>query len=211
MQQPIRNPLYLAGLITPLWLAAVLIVAGSLYPGYSHIDQAMGLLGAVDAPTHTLWSWLGHFPLGVLLIAFGIGLYARHAHLRLARLSASLIIVHGLAGLAAGYFSCDNGCSLQYPSMQQNLHTIASVIMSASLLLASALWIFVARREGRKGLVWLSLVCSLFALGCLPWMAAAMDVGRGFGLFQRVNYFASLLWVAGLAWALFKDDRSGQL
>ena len=211
MQQPIRNPLYLAGLITPLWLAAVLIVAGSLYPGYSHVNQAMGLLGAIDAPTHALWPWLAHFPLGVLLIAFGIGLYMRHAHLRLARLSASLVIVHGLASLAAGYFSCDNGCSLEYPSMQQNLHTIASVIMSASLLLASALWIFVARREGRKGLVWLSLVCSLFALGCLPWMAAAMDVGRGFGLFQRVNYFASLLWIAGLAWALFKDDRSGQL
>ncbi|CAI3789518.1 hypothetical protein AHFPHNDE_03221 [Pseudomonas sp. MM227] len=208
MQQPIRKLLYLAGLISPLWLAASLIVTGSLYAGYSHIDQAMGLLGAIDAPTHALWAWLGHYPLGLLSIAFGIGLYAGHAHLRLARLSASLIIVHGVASLAAGYFTCDAGCSLQYPSTQQNLHTIASVIMSASLLLASALWIVVARREGRKGLVWLSLICSLFALGCLPWMAAAMDVGRGFGLFQRVNYFASLVWVAGLAWALLKAERN---
>lgn len=208
MQQPIRKLLYLAGLISPLWLVAGLVVTGSLYTGYSHVDQAMGLLGAVDAPTHALWPWLGHFPLGLLLIAFGLGVYARHAHVRLARLSASLIIVHGLASLATGYFSCDAGCSLQYPSTQQNLHTVASVIMSASLLLASALWIVVARREGRKGLVWLSLVCTLFALGCLPWMAAAMDVGRGFGLFQRVNYFASLLWIAGLAWSLLKADRN---
>jgi hypothetical membrane protein len=207
VQQPIRNLFYIAGLISPLWLAVGLIITGSQYPGYSHIDQAMSVLGAVDAPTHVLSPLLNNYSLGMLLILFGVAVFSRHTHSSMARLSAVLIMVHGLANMAAGHFSCDTGCSLQNPSTQPSLHMLASAIMMVSVLLASALWIFVARREGSKGLVWLSLVCTLFALGCLPWMAAAVDVGRGFGLFQRVNYFASLIWIAGLAWALLQADR----
>jgi hypothetical protein len=126
----------------------------------------------------------------------------------LARASGVLIVLHGLASFVTGYFSCDAGCAPDTPSHSQNLHNLAGLVMAFSLLLASALWIFVARRQGSKGLVWFSLVCTLFALGCLPWMAAAIDVGRGFGLFQRVNYFASLIWVAGLAWALLQEQRA---
>ena len=36
---------YFAGLITPLWLALGVAIAGAMYPGYSHVDQAMSLLG----------------------------------------------------------------------------------------------------------------------------------------------------------------------
>lgn len=208
MQQPIRNVLYLAGLVSPLWLAVGLLITGSLYPGYSHINQAMSVLGAVDAPTRFISPLINNYPLGALLILFGFGVAQRYSGVGMARASGVLIMLHGLASLATGYFSCDAGCAPQNPSTAQNLHNLAGLIMAFSLLLASALWIFVARRQGSKGLVWFSLVCTLFALGCLPWMAAAVDVGRGFGLFQRVNYFASLIWVAGLAWALLKHERS---
>jgi hypothetical membrane protein len=207
VQQPIRNLFYIAGLISPLWLAVGLIITGSQYPGYSHIDQAMSVLGAVDAPTHVLSPSLNNYPVGMLLMLFAMAVFCRPAQSGMARLSAVLIMVHGVASIAAGYFSCDTGCSLQNPSTQPSLHMLASAIMVVSVLLASALWIFVARSEGSKGMVWLSLICTLFAFGCLPWMAAAVDVGRGFGLFQRVNYFASLIWIAGLAWALLQADR----
>lgn len=208
MQQPIRKVLYLAGLVSPFWLAVALVITGSLYPGYSHINQAMGVLGAVDSPTHFISPLITNYPLGVLLVLFGVGVAQCYPGNLLARASGLLIVLHGLASVAAGLFSCDAGCAPETASSAQNLHNLAGLVMAFSLLLASALWIFVARRQGSKGLVWFSLVCTLFALGCLPWMAAAIDVGRGFGLFQRVNYFASLIWVAGLAWALLQRERT---
>jgi hypothetical membrane protein len=208
VQQPIRKVLYLAGLVSPFWLAVGLVITGSLYPGYSHINQAMSVLGAVDSPTHFLSPLINNYPLGVLLILFGAGVAQRYPGNLLARASGVLIVLHGLASFVTGYFSCDAGCAPDTPSNSQNLHNLAGLAMAFSLLLASALWIFVARGQGSKGLVWFSLVCTLFALGCLPWMAAAIDVGRGFGLFQRVNYFASLIWVAGLAWALLQEQRA---
>lgn len=209
MQQPIRKALYLAGLITPFWLAVGLAITGSLYPGYSHIDQAMSVLGAVDAPTHSIAPLINNYPLGILLLLFGLAVFSRYPGNLLARASAVLIMVNGIASLATGYLACDAGCMPASPSTTQSLHNLAGLVMAGSLLLASGLWIWVARRQNSKGLIWFSLVCSLFALGCLPWMAAAIDVGRGFGLFQRVNYFASLIWVAGLAWALLQGDRAG--
>ena len=129
MQQPIRNLFYIAGLISPLWLAVGLIITGSQYPGYSHIDQAMSVLGAVDAPTHVLSPLLNNYSLGMLLILFGVAVFSRHTHSSMARLSAVLIMVHGLASMAAGHFSCDTGCSLQNPSTQPSLHMLASAII----------------------------------------------------------------------------------
>tara|TARA_Y100001951_G_C11244149_1_gene242356 strand:- start:265 stop:435 length:171 start_codon:yes stop_codon:yes gene_type:complete len=43
-----------SGMLIPVWLFCGVLIAGSLYPGYSHVDQAMSELGALEAPTHQL-------------------------------------------------------------------------------------------------------------------------------------------------------------
>jgi hypothetical membrane protein len=195
---------YFAGLITPLWLALGVALAGSLYPGYSHVDQAMSLLGADGAPTRVISPLINNFPLGVLFLWFGTSVLLSFRHLW-ARVSGLLIILHGLGSFGTGYFACDAGCAPANPSASQNLHNLAGLIMAFSLLLAGALWVWLGRSLlASPGFSWFSLLCTLAALGALPLMAGALESGHGFGLYQRINYGASLLWVAGLALVLLR-------
>ena len=167
---------YFAGLITPLWLALGVAIAGAMYPGYSHVDQAMSLLGTEGAPTQSLSPLINNFPLGVLFLLFGASVLLRFGN-RWARLSGLLIMLHGLGSFATGYFACDAGCAPANPSTSQNLHNLAGLIMAFSLLLASGLWIWFARRVlSSPGLSWFSLACTLVALGALPLMAAALEL-----------------------------------
>lgn len=210
MKPCIRKALYLCGLVSPVWLALGVTIAGSLYPGYSHVDQALSLLGAVDAPTHGVSPLINNYPLGVLLLLFGLGVFATFKVSLPARLTGVLIMLHGLGSLATGYFACDSGCGLAQPSASQHLHNLAGAVMAFSLLLASFMWIFLARRVLQsKGLLWFSLILTLIAAMMLPWMAAAVQMGHGFGLYQRMNYGASLIWVAGFAWVLLRRPVNG--
>lgn len=198
---------YFAGLITPLWLALGVAIAGAMYPGYSHVDQAMSLLGAEGAPTQELSPLINNFPLGVLFLLFGASVLLRFSN-PWARVSGVLIMLHGLGSFGTGYFACDAGCAPENPSASQNLHNLAGMIMAFSLLLAGALWVWLGRRLLASPIFsWFSLLCTLAALGALPLMAGALESGHGFGLYQRINYGASLLWVAALALMLLR--RSG--
>lgn len=195
---------YFAGLITPLWLALGVAIAGALYPGYSHVDQAMSLLGAEGAPTRILSPLINNFPLGVLFLLFGTAVLLSFGNWW-ARLSGLLIILHGLGSFATGYFACDAGCAPEHPSTSQVLHNLAGLVMAFSLLLASAIWVWLGHRLfASRGFAGFSLLCTLVAVGALPLMAGALESGQGFGLYQRLNYGVSLLWVAGLALMLLR-------
>lgn len=199
---------YLAGLVTPLWLALGVTLVGALYPGYSHFDHAMSLLGAEGAPTRYISPLINNYPLGALFMLFGVTVLLSFDNLW-ARLSGVLIILHGLGSFGTGYFACDAGCAPQNPSTSQNLHNLAGLVMALSLLLASALWVYLGRRLlGSRRFSWFSLLCTLLALGTLPLMAAAVQSGQGFGLYQRINYGASLLWLATLALMLLRRSRA---
>ena len=200
---------YLAGLITPIWLVMGVAIAGSLYPGYSHLDQALSELGALGAPTHELSPLINNFPLGVLFVLFGVAVFATFKGSRLARLSGVLIALHGVASLGAGYFSCDVGCGLEHPSDSQNLHNLSGMLMFLTLLIASALWVYLATRVlDLKWFAWFSLACTLIALLVLPLMGQAVAAGEGFGLYQRINYGASILWVSVFAWVLILNRQT---
>ncbi|MDG9886540.1 DUF998 domain-containing protein [Pseudomonas sp. GD04058] len=190
-----------AGLLVPFWLFFGVLITASQFPGYSHIDLAMSQLGAVGAPTHDVSPWVNNLPLGVLFVSCGMGLFRRFEGSRLAWIAALLVIVHGLASMSAGYFPCDQGCVPAEPSFSQRMHNLSGLVMFLSLTLASALWIFLGRSLlGSPGFSRLSLLCTVLALVTVGLMAAAMESGHGFGLYQRLNYGIAVIWLAVLAW-----------
>lgn len=198
------------GLLIPLWLFAGVALTALGYPGYSHLDQAMSQLGAAGAPTQGYSAWVNNFPLGVLFVLFALGVGRRFGGSRLALFSAALIALHGLASVATGYFSCDQGCVPAQPSTSQQLHNLAGLVMFLSLTLASAMWAFLGRRLlSSPGFGRFSGLCVILAVVTLAMMARAFAEGHGFGLYQRLNYAVSVIWVAGLAWvALRAESRS---
>lgn len=196
------------GLVIPLWLLLGVTLTALAYPGYSHLDQAMSQLGAQDAPTQAFSPWVNNLPLGVFFVLFAIGVGRRFCASRLALLSAGLIGVHGLASFATGYFACDQGCAPVTPSFSQQMHNLAGLLMFLSLTLAGALWIWLGKRllaSSRFALF--SALCTLLALVSVVLMGKAFEDGAFFGLYQRINYGVSVLWIAGLALVAL---RSGQ-
>ncbi|WP_448197226.1 DUF998 domain-containing protein [Pseudomonas putida] len=188
------------GLIIPLWLLLGVWFTAQAYPGYDHLQQAMSQLGAVGAPTQRWSPLLNNFPLAVLFTLFAWGLARRWRGSKLALASAALVLLHGLGSLGTGFFPCDQGCAPAQPSLSQQLHNVSGLLMFLSLTLASALWVWGGKGvAGSRALGAFSLICVVAAVATVVLMAQAAQSGRLFGLFQRLNYAVSVLWVTGLA------------
>lgn len=189
------------GLIIPVWLFAGVTLTSLAYPGFSHIDQAMSQLGALGSPTHEVSPWVNNIPLGVLFLLFGVGVIRHFSRSGLAGLSGLLIIVHGLASFATGTFSCDPGCAPPQPSASQQIHNAAGLIMFLSLTVASGIWGIAGKTLlSSPAFAWFSILCTVLAIVTVGLMVQALDAGHGFGLYQRLNYGISVIWVAALAW-----------
>ncbi|VXC70777.1 DUF998 domain-containing protein [Pseudomonas sp. 8O] len=199
------------GVLIPFWLFFGVLLTALAYPDYSHLDQAMSQLGAQGSPTQGFSAWVNNLPLGVLFVLFAVGVLRRLRGSRLALFSAGLILVHGLASFATGYFPCDQGCAPVQPSFSQQMHNLAGLVMFLSLTLASLLWAFASKRlMGARGFGLFSLACTVLAVATVVLMAHAVETGHSFGLYQRINYGISVIWVAGLALMLSRS-RAGSL
>jgi hypothetical membrane protein len=189
------------GLLIPVWLFAGVALTALAYPGYSHFDQAMSQLGALGAPTHAISPWVNNIPLGGLFLLFGAGVARRFRGAGLGQLSALLIVLHGLASIATGLFPCDTGCAPPQPSASQQIHNAAGLVMFLSLTAASTVGVALGRTLlSSHRFAWFSAVCTVLAVLTVGLMAQAFEQGHGFGLYQRINYGISVLWVAAFAW-----------
>lgn len=187
------------GVLIPAWLFLGVWLTSLAYPGYSHLDQAMSQLGAAGAPTGPWSAWVNNYPLAVLFILFAAGVARRFAGSRLAVFSALLILIHGLASVATGYFPCDEHCSPAQPSTSQQLHNLSGLVMFLSLTLAGAVWAFLGKRLLSRGFGLFSALCAALSVLTVVLMAVAMREGHDFGLYQRLNYGVSVIWCAALA------------
>ena len=207
MNIQINKKFYFAGTLVPIWLFVGVFIAGSLYPGYSHYNQAMSELGALEAPTHVISPIINNYPLGVLFIIFGIAVFKTFTSSRLASLSGVLIITHGMASIIAGTFSCDVGCNIESTLTSQAIHNVSGLFMFLSLLIASGIWGLISTKVlNIKWFGWLSILLTFIALAALPLMAASIESGNGFGLYQRINYGASVIWLFIFSLVLFFHD-----
>ncbi|MBB3272555.1 MULTISPECIES: DUF998 domain-containing protein [Pseudomonas] len=210
--KPHDRLLLASGLLIPLWLLAGVWLTAQAYPGYDHLQQAMSQLGAVGSPTHSWSPQVNNFPLAVLFALLAWGLARRWRHSRLALLSAGLVLLHGVGSLGTGWFPCDQGCAPAQPSTSQQLHNLSGLLMFLSLTLASALWAWLGNRiAGSPALSLFSLACVVLAIVTVALMGQALENGQLFGLYQRLNYGVSVIWVAGLAWASLRKPATNPL
>ncbi len=204
--------LYWFGVIAPVWLVIGVVIASFLYPGYDHYNQALSELGATGSPTQFISPAINNYPLGVLFAVFGFSVYRTFSNSKVAAFTGILIVIHGLMSISAGYFSCDLGCKLENPSLSQELHNLSGFIMFATLFLAGIIWVVISKGilNSRK-FGSFSFVCTVISLAALVLMDSAVKSGEGFGLFQRINYGASLVWMVGFACVLLVRSEVAQL
>lgn len=192
-----------SGMIIPIWLFIGVTIAGAMNPDYSHMNQAMSELGAKGAETYLLSPILNNYPLGILFISFGLYIVATFKESKLAVFSGVMVLIHGLGSILAGVYSCDAGCLPEIPTTSQVIHDVSGLVMFLSLTIAGWLWVFLGKKQlDSKSFSWFSLICMIIALGAAFMLPSAIETGLNFGLYQRINYGVSVVWLAGLSYVL---------
>jgi len=183
------------GVIAPLLRLGLILVVGSLHPGYSQLRDFISELGAQGAPFGQVMN-AGISLVGLLLTLFSVALYRVCNSSPLGLGGAALLGLSGLAFIAVGLFPCDPGCSLRAPSPVMRVHLLAGIIgmtMQAAAPLAMGLR-FVTDSKDRSYAV-VSLACGFLAAGALLLLFGQGSRLSFPGLVQKTAQAATGLWV----------------
>ncbi|CAA0110980.1 Uncharacterised protein [BD1-7 clade bacterium] len=201
--------LNLCGLIAPIWLVIGVMLTATMYPGYSHMDQALSELHAMGSPVAAISPFINNYPLGALFIGFGVFVIG-YCRCWTARLSGLMIILHGIGSWIAGAFPCDVGCNPDSTLESQQIHGIGAVLMTVSFLIAPAMWVFLARQ--RSSVSWFGFLSAATVVAqfiVFSPLATSLESGSDFGFYQRVAYAIPMVWLFIFA-ALLKSDKIAQ-
>jgi hypothetical membrane protein len=200
------------GIVSSLLYVATDILGGLLYEGYSFTSQAVSELMAIGAPSEALVDPL-FIAYGVLVLAFGVGVVREGAgRSRALRVAGTLLIGYAVIGFAGptlfemhprGTASGDGDLP----------HIVLTGVLVLLLLLTMAFAAFAFGKPFRM----YSLATLVTMI--VPGAVAAKYGGRlaagqptpGLGIVERIDIYASLLWVAVLALALLRSPPQRHL
>src|SRR5574338_221430 len=99
----LRRILLLCGVLSPLLYAVADALAGRRWEGYSFRDQAISELGAIGAPSRSLFGTL-LIPTYLLLTAFGVGVWQAAEGRHRLPAAGGLLVGLGVLALTVGQF-----------------------------------------------------------------------------------------------------------
>ncbi|GAG14889.1 unnamed protein product [marine sediment metagenome] len=190
-----------AGLISPPFYLALIIVLGALEPGFSHRTSLMSLLGGVGGILGLAFN-LGVVVTGVCLIVFAAGLRQQLPPGWRDNAATLLLTIGGSGLIGAGAFACDQGCRniLIDPDLVGRLHIVSS--LSAGMGSGVALffyWAAMSRSEQWRSFVKPTLTAAVLANlpGVVLWFTIFADLRLRSveGYLQRMGFIVVLLWI----------------
>lgn len=200
-----REALLKCGAASTLVYAAADMIGGLLYPGYSFSSQMVSELMAIGAPSERFVDPL-FLLFGVLMMAFGVGVFREGsgANRRL-EVTGAILAAYGAIGLT--------GPTLfeMHPrgSSGTESDTPHIVLTAVLVLLTVAAMGFAAFALGKRFRIYsLGTLLTVVLFGVLAAPSgtrlAAGEPTPGFGILERINIYASLLWIAVLSIALLR-------
>ncbi len=207
-----RKTLLVCGIISSLVYIGADVVAASRWAEYSYTSQMISELMAIDTPTRPMLVVL--FTISNLLAtAFGVGVWLTgRPGRRGLRVAGWLFIVYGVVGECALLF-----CPMHMREAAKTATDARHIVATAALVLITFLYIgFAAVARGKTFRLYsIATVIVLFIFGALSGLQGArIDQGLptpGFGLMERVNIYASFLWMAVLALGLLRDGEGAAM
>ena len=187
----------LGGAIGPAVLLGVAAIAGTLRPGYSHLDQFISELGATGTSHAGLLNYAGFIPTGVLFVAFAISTLALEPRTRVSLLGTALLLLFAVGAIVAGIASCDVGCPQGSGSLSNVIHDTVSPLAFLALIVASGVLGMYFRGVPEWRPIWLySIATSLVSLGFMAALVASLESRRLTGLWQRLVLITLFAWTA---------------
>ena len=200
----VRKVLLVCGVLAPLLYVATDILATMLYEGYSYTDQTISELFAIGAPTRPLVLVLA--PAYALLVyAFGVGFWASAGEKRALRFVAAGLIGKEILGLVVTVFFPMHMRGFE-GTLTDTMHGTLTLVGNLFMLLAIG---FGATIFGKRFRLYSIATMLLIVVGGvlagldIPQMAADLPT-PWMGLWERMDAFAYMLWMAVLALALIR-------
>jgi hypothetical protein len=200
-----RKVLLLCGVLTALLYVTMNAFVPLLWPGFSVFSQTISELSAIDAPTRTLWVALGTV-YGVLLMAFGYGVWLCGRRSRPLRIAGALIIadsvfclfwppMHHRTVLAAGGATLTDTLHIAWTM-------VSGVLMMLSIGFAAAAF---GRRFRAFAVVTIVLLVAFGAVtGTYAGSVQANLPTPWLGVWERIDAGLLMLWLIVLAVALLR-------
>jgi hypothetical protein len=209
----VRKILLICGIASSVLYVASDLLISWWDPNYSYRDQSFSELLAPGSPTRPLVLVLLAIPYGVLVAAFGTGVWASVGPRRAGRITAALLVGYAVLGAVGGvYLSAPTREVLEAgeETWRNTLHLPATAVSVLSILLAMG---FGATLLGRRfryfsyAMILAILVFGVWA-GLQAGRVAANQPTPWLGIVERANVYAIMLWVAMLSIGLLRAQKS---
>jgi hypothetical protein len=203
----VRTASLICGIVASLVYVGADILAAMRWEGYRYTSQAVSELMAIEAPTRPLLVALFSV-YGLLVIAFGIGVWASAGRKRALRVTGILLIAYGAVGFVGLLFTPMHLRGAEF-SATDLLHIIVTSVLVLLLLLSIG---FGAAAHGRGFRLYsIATILILLVFGALtglqgPRLAANLPT-PWLGVMERMNIYSSMLWVLVLAIALLRAEK----
>jgi hypothetical protein len=201
----IRNVLLVCGILSSLFYIGLDIFASIQWEGYNYIAQAFSELTAVEAPTRPLMVF-GSVVYNLLVIACAVGVWKSADRKRTLYMVAVFLAAHAVTGFIGGVVFPMHSRGQTAMTLTDVMHITATMAEVLSLLLLIG---FGAAAFG-KGFRFYSIGTILLLI--LGGTLAGLDGSRvaaglptpWLGVTERINIYASMLWILVLAVALLR-------
>ena len=200
-----RKALLVCGILSSVLYVAISILVAAQAEGYSSVSQTVSELSAIDAPTRPLW-----MPLiavyGLLLIAFGYGVWLSGRRSRALRIAGALVIAHGVLGFFWPPMHLRPVLAAGGGTLSDTLHIAWTFVTVVLMMLSIG---FAAVAFGRRFRVYsTATIVLLVAFGALtgtyaPSIQANLPTPL-VGVWERIDISFFLLWVVVLAGSLLR-------
>ena len=201
----LQRLLLAGGIVALVIYVAADLIGGLRYPGYRFTAQTISELAAVGAPTASLVGPL-FMMYPVLELAFAAGVLREAAGWnRALRLSGAMLMGSSALGIASAWFP------MQAPrgmgSLEADMpHIVVMTGIVLFLLLAIAVGAFALGRRFR--IYSLVTVATVLVFGWLTGQyitrVGAGEATPGLGIIERIEVYATLVWIAVLGAALLR-------
>jgi hypothetical protein len=208
-----RQVLLSCGIVAAAWWVAMDVVGSLRYPGYSYIDQTISELGAVGAPTRVFMTVLSGIPYAVLMIAFGLGIWITAGGRRAQRVTAAVLIgevVWGFVGGLAFPMATREVIAAGQDTLRNQMHAWYGIGMPIFFVLAIG---FGSHLFGKRFRVFsYATILAMLVLGLLVGLQTSAMIANQptpwLGVEERMNAYASMLWLAALAVGLLQAQAT---
>jgi hypothetical protein len=209
----VRKVLLGCGIVSSV-LYVVTDVLGTLrYPGYSYADQEFSELTAQGAPTRPLMVALNGIPYTVLVAAFAVSVRTSAGPNRAARITGDMLAGYAAFGFAGGVLfpmRPREALAAGEGTLRNTMHIPATAGMSLFIVLAMGFGATILGKRFRYysyGTIAILLVFGALA-SLQAGQLAANEPTPWMGVEERINIYATMLWVAVLAIGLLRAQKA---